>query len=50
MGFGLNGMATADVNGDGLLDVVVANAFNNANVGALLGNGDGNIPERTNIR
>jgi len=47
-GYQANAVAVADVNGDGKLDLVVANSCNNNNnclsggqVGVLLGNGDG---------
>ncbi len=39
-GLGAFGVAIADVNGDGIPDLVVANAGSN-NIGVLLGNGDG---------
>src|SRR5207248_2345115 len=41
-------VAVADVNGDGRLDLVVANS-GNANVSVLLGNGDGTFHRAANI-
>jgi hypothetical protein len=40
-GSGANSVATADFNGDGKLDLVVANSGSSNNVSVLLGNGDG---------
>jgi hypothetical protein len=37
------GVAIADVNGDGKLDVITANGFNANTVSVLLGNGDGSL-------
>ena len=43
-------MTVADVSGDGVPDVIVANASNN-NVGVLLGNGNGTFrPMQTSPR
>jgi hypothetical protein len=42
VGYGPEDVATADVNGDGKLDVVVADSGDN-NVAVLLGNGDGRL-------
>ena len=45
--FGVSSMVTADVNGDGIPDLIIAN-FNDATVSVLLGNGDGTFqPEQT---
>jgi len=38
---GLDSLAVSDINGDGRLDLLVANGGNNNNTGVLLGNGDG---------
>jgi filamentous hemagglutinin family protein len=41
-----NSVATADVNGDGKPDLIVANGFSNNNVSVLLGNGNGTFQTR----
>jgi len=41
VGFAINSLAIADVNGDGKLDLLVAKGGANNNVGVLLGDGDG---------
>jgi FG-GAP-like repeat len=41
VGYAINSLAIADVNGDGKLDLLVAKGGTSNNVGVLLGNGDG---------
>ena len=41
VGYAINSLAVADVNGDGRLDLLVAKGGTNNNVGVLLGNGNG---------
>src|SRR6266481_6278831 len=43
-----NSLALADLNGDGMLDIIVANVGNQT-AGVLLGNGNGIFPISTNL-
>src|SRR6185437_14592776 len=44
-----NGVAIADVNGDGREDVIVANGYTQPSISILLGQADGTLGQKTDI-